>query len=52
MDDYLDFLDDCDRTYTNEDDGMSFYGFDDDDGHTTWYTESGDLDCVTDTPKD
>lgn len=45
-------FDDWDREYTNEDDGMHFYGYDDDNGKTTWYDDSGNLDCVTDTPDD
>lgn len=34
----------------NESDGNVFYGYDDDSGHTTWYTEDGTLDCETRTP--
>lgn len=45
--------DDYDRVSVNESDGMTFYGYDDSDtGRTTWYTEDGTLDCVTDTPYD
>ncbi len=29
---------------------MEFYGYDDDSGNTTWYTEDGTLDCETSTP--
>lgn len=36
----------ADRTYTNLSDGKTFYGYDD-NGHTTWYDEKGNLDCVT-----
>ena len=38
---------DADRTYTNESDGKKFYGYDDDNGHTTWYDEEGNCDCST-----
>lgn len=34
----------------NESDGQVFYGYDDDSGQTTWYSEDGDLDCTTQTP--
>ena len=34
----------------NPDDGKRFYGYDDDEGHTEWYDEDGNLDCITDTP--
>ena len=37
---------DADRTYTNQSDGKTFYGYDD-NFHTTWYDEKGNLDCVT-----
>ena len=43
------FWDDSDYTYTNDSDGMTFYGYDDGDGHVDWYTDSGDLDCTTST---
>lgn len=43
---------DYDRTSTNESDGQTFYGYDNDDGETVWYTEDGTLDSVTDTPSD
>lgn len=42
----------CDRIEVNETGGMVFYGYDDDDGTTTWYTRSGDCDSVTPTPND
>ena len=41
----------CDREATN-DDGQHFYGYDDGEGTTTWYDESGGCDCTTDTPED
>ncbi|MDP4133407.1 MAG: hypothetical protein Q8882_05295 [Bacillota bacterium] len=48
-----DWMDDYDRTETNESDGKTFYGFDDeDDGTTMWYSEDGILDSVTPTPAD
>ena len=37
---------DADRTYTNQSDGKTFYGYDD-NGQTSWYDEKGNLDCVT-----
>ena len=37
---------DADRTYTNQSDGKTFYGYDD-NGQTEWYDEKGNLDCVT-----
>ena len=40
-------FDDADHTYTNDSDGMTFYGYDNDDGSTTWYDEDGNLDCDT-----
>ena len=44
---------DYDRVDRNESDGMVFYGYDDEESGTTdWYTESGDLDYVSDTPYD
>ena len=42
----------CDREATNESDGQHFYGYDNGDGTTTWYDESGNCDCTTDTPDD
>lgn len=42
---------DYDRTSTN-DDGQKFYGHDDGDGRTDWYTEDGSLDSSTPTPSD
>lgn len=41
----------CDREATNED-GRRFYGYDDGDGTTTWYDESGTCDSRTATPGD
>ena len=41
-----------DRQETNDSDGKTFYGFDSDDGTTTWYDKDGSLDSVTDTPDD
>lgn len=41
----------CDREATN-DDGQRFYGYDDGEGTTTWYDESGYCDCQTPTPED
>ena len=50
MSDWLDFLKDCDRTV--EEDGMTFYGFDNKDGTTDWYLKDGGMDCTTRTPED
>lgn len=48
----VDWLNDCDRTSTNED-GSKFFGFDDEEtGKTTWYDEDGNLDCETPIPND
>ena len=48
----VDWLNDCDRTSTNED-GSKFFGFDDEEtGKTTWYDEDGNLDCETQIPND
>ena len=44
--------DNYDRIDINDSDGQKFYGYDDDDGTTTWYSENGDLDSRTDTPSD
>ncbi|MGN0707478.1 MAG: hypothetical protein ACI4JC_05700 [Faecalibacterium sp.] len=41
-----------DREYTNESDGMHFWGSDNDDGTTDWYTDCGDFDSTTPTPND
>jgi len=41
-----------DRESTNESDGQHFWGKDNDDGTTDWYTDSGCLDCNTPTPRD
>lgn len=47
----LDWLKKYDRTSTN-DDGSVFYGFDDEETDTTtWYDENGNLDSVTEIPK-
>lgn len=43
---------DYDRTSTNESDGQTFYGKDDGEGTTDWYTENGSLDSSTPTPSD
>lgn len=42
-------FDDADHTYTNDSDGMTFYGYDDDYGHTDWYDDDGNLDSSTST---
>ncbi len=36
----------------NSSDGQTFYGFDQGDGTTDWYTEDGSLDSSSDTPCD
>ena len=42
-----------DRTWRNNDsDGERFYGYDSDNGKTSWYNSHGDLDSVTPTPSD
>ncbi|MCH5197442.1 MAG: hypothetical protein J1E34_00920 [Oscillospiraceae bacterium] len=41
-----------DREYTNESDGMHFFGSDGDDGYTLWYSDDGTLDCRLPTPMD
>ncbi len=43
---------DYDRIHENESDGQKFYGYDHDDGKTSWIGEDGILDSVTDTPSD
>ncbi|WCF11557.1 hypothetical protein NDS46_31870 (plasmid) [Paenibacillus thiaminolyticus] len=43
---------DYDRTTQNESDGQTFYGYDNDDGTTDWYTEDGISDSRTYTPSD
>lgn len=43
---------DYDRVDQNESDGKVFYGYDTEDGKTTWYDENNILDSVTDTPDD
>lgn len=45
-------FDNADRFERNDSDGMGFYGYDSNDGKTTWYDERGYLDCITDTPDD
>lgn len=40
---------DADRYERNED-GMGFFGYDSDDGTTTWYDQNGNLDSITATP--
>lgn len=42
-------LDDNDYDYirVNESDGMTFYGYEDDEGRITWYMEDGACDSVT-----
>ncbi|MFD2446694.1 hypothetical protein ACFSO7_22400 [Bacillus sp. CGMCC 1.16607] len=44
--------DDYDRIDVNDDDGQTFYGYDNEDGTTDWYTEDGTLDSNTETPDD
>ena len=40
-----------DRTWRNNNtDGNTFYGYDGDDGKTTWYDKNGNLDSITETP--
>ena len=46
------FGEDYDRTSTNESDGDTFFGYDSDDGTTSWYVSDGNLDSITDTPDD
>ena len=41
-----------DREDTNESGGAHFWGCDNDDGTTDWYTDSGDLDSTSRTPWD
>ena len=43
---------DFDRESVNDSDDQHFWGSDNDDGTTSWYTDDGTLDCVTDTPSD
>lgn len=43
---------DFDRECINESDGMHFWGSDNEDGTTDWYTDCGDLDSTTITPDD
>ena len=42
---------DYDRIEVNED-GTTFYGYDDGEGHTTYYDEDGNCDCSLPTPSD
>ena len=42
---------DYDRVDTNSD-GSSFYGYDNDNGTTDWYSEDNKLDSTTATPDD
>ncbi len=45
--------DDYDRTWSNNDtDGETYYGYDDEDGNTTWYDSDGNLDSISPTPSD
>ena len=39
-----------DRVEKNENDGQIFYGYDNEDGTTDWYSEDNTLDCTTKTP--
>lgn len=41
-----------DRVDRNESDGMTFYGYDTEDGKTAWYDSNNNLDSITDTPND
>lgn len=41
-----------DRIDRNKSDGQTFYGFDQKDGMTDWYTKDGTLDSSTKTPRD
>ncbi|MDE6728345.1 MAG: hypothetical protein K2J80_10470 [Oscillospiraceae bacterium] len=43
---------DYDRVDVNKDDGQKFYGYDNDDGTTEWYTKDNKLDSITSTPLD
>ena len=43
---------DYDRVDIDESNGHKFYGYDRDDGMTTWYDENNNIDCVTPTPLD
>ena len=46
-----DFDREPDRTWKNSD-GELFYGFDSDDGKTSWYDEDGNIDSVSTTPSE
>lgn len=48
----MNFYDGPDRTTTNDSDGQTFYGYDNDNGTTDWYAEDGSLDSSTPTPTD
>lgn len=41
-----------DRTEKNDSDGQVFYGYDNGDGTTDWYTKDGTLDSRSETPFD
>ena len=41
-----------DRIEKNESDGQTFYGYDQKDGRTEWYTRYGTLDSYSKTPHD
>ena len=41
-----------DRFDKNDSDGQTFYGYDHDDGTTSWLDRNGDLDSITKTPRD
>lgn len=41
-----------DRVDRNASDGQIFYGYDQKDGTTDWYTKDGSLDSSTKTPRD
>ncbi|HIE5864182.1 TPA: hypothetical protein ACXNXA_000236 [Clostridium botulinum] len=43
---------DYDRIDVNKSDGQKFYGYDNEDGTTDWYTEDDMLDSRTKTPSD
>lgn len=43
---------DYDRIDVNDSDGQKFYGYDDEDGKTTWYDENNNIDSITNTPSD
>ena len=42
-----------DRVSKNDSDGQVFYGYDEKETNTTtWYSEDGQLDCITEKPFD